>query len=72
MLEELKPDYGPWFKVNQLLLNCDEAVNDSATALGQISMPANQIAYISHMLCDEHILACFQSLFQRNSLLVSL
>ncbi len=42
----------------QDLCICDEVFNDSAAALRQIGMPANQITCISHMLCDEHILAC--------------
>jgi hypothetical protein len=58
MLQELKLDNGPWFAVTQVVCNCDETFNDSAAALRQIGMPANQIACISHMLCDECILAC--------------
>ncbi len=37
---------------------CDEAFNESAAALRQLGMPANWIACISHMLCDERVVAC--------------
>jgi hypothetical protein len=58
MLQELKLDNGPWFEVTQVLHSCDKAFNDSSVALRQIGIPANQIAYISCMLCDERVLAC--------------
>jgi hypothetical protein len=32
MLQELKPDHGPWLEVVQVLRMCDEAFNESATA----------------------------------------
>ena len=58
MLQELKPNHGPWLEVVQVLRMCDEAFNESAAALRQLGMPANRIACISHMLCDERIVAC--------------
>jgi hypothetical protein len=58
MIHEIRPDHGPWLEMTQLLRNCDEAFNDSAAALWQTGMPANRIACISHMLCDERVLAC--------------
>jgi hypothetical protein len=58
MIHKIRPDHGPWLEVTQLLHNCDEAFNDSAAALWQIGMPANWNAYVSHMLCDERVLAC--------------
>jgi len=59
MIKEIRPDYGgPCFEVMQLLHNCDGAFNDSAADLWQVGMSANFIACISHMLCDERILAC--------------
>jgi hypothetical protein len=62
MIKEVNPEHGPWFELTQLLHNCDKAFNDSAAALHQVGMPANHIACIAHMLCDEHILACLISL----------
>ena len=53
MLRETTPDAGPWFEIISLLRKCDEAFNDSVAAVGHRGMPANRIACISHMLCDE-------------------
>jgi hypothetical protein len=66
MLQELKLYNGPWFEVTQVLCSCDEAFNDSAASLRQIDMPANQIACISHMLCDKCILACISQCSSRS------
>lgn len=55
---EVNPTNGPWWELTQLLRNCEEAFNDSAASLRQVGMPANRIACISHMLCDERVVAC--------------
>jgi hypothetical protein len=41
-----------------LLRYCDEAFDDSAATIKLAGMPANQIACIAHMLCDEQVIAC--------------
>jgi hypothetical protein len=55
---EVNPTNGPWWELTQLLRNCEEAFNDSAASLHQVGMPTNRIACISHMLCDERVVAC--------------
>jgi hypothetical protein len=58
LVAEVSPTNGPWLELTQLLHNCDEAFNNSAASLHQVGMPANCIACISHMLCDERTVAC--------------
>ena len=53
MLRETTPGASPSFEIISLLRKCDEAFNDSVAAVGHRGMPANRIACISHMLCDE-------------------
>jgi len=54
----MTPSNGPWFEVVNLLKLCEEAFNESAAAVSRKGMLTNQIACISHMLCDERFLAC--------------
>jgi len=58
LVPEVSPTNGPWLELTQLLQNCDKAFNNSAASLCQVGMPANHNACISHMLCDERIVAC--------------
>ena len=58
MLHETTPDSGPWFEIISLSRKCDEAFDDFVAAVRHRGMPANRIACISHILYDEHFLAC--------------
>jgi hypothetical protein len=57
-VKELSPTHGPWHEVVQLLCHCNEAFDDSAAAIKLAGMPADCIACIAHILCDERVTAC--------------
>jgi hypothetical protein len=57
MMNEVIPVNGPWFEVKLLLCNCDDVLDESATAVTWKGMPTNHIACTFHMLCDEKFLA---------------
>ena len=58
MMKQLSPTHGPWHEVVQLLCHCNEAFDDSAAAIKLAGMPADCIACIAHILCDERVTAC--------------
>jgi hypothetical protein len=58
MIQEITPTNGLWFQVIQLLKIDDEAFKKSAASFTHKGMPTNHIACISHVLCDERMLAC--------------
>jgi hypothetical protein len=58
LIHQISPNNGPWFEVTQLLWSCNAAFNESAATARKAEMPANHIARISHMLCDECVVAC--------------
>jgi hypothetical protein len=55
-VSQVSPTNGPWEQVTQLLCHCEEAFDESAAAVKQAGMPANQIACVSHMLVDVRVI----------------
>jgi hypothetical protein len=49
------PVHGPWLDIKHILRACNVAFEESVIYNRKIGAPANRIACMSHMLCDERV-----------------